>query len=107
MTTKYSPNQNSKFFQIRSKATDIYMGEVVADNIEQAKELFFSDFPFYPKEEFLFTFLCNLYPTPKVEDEDEPEIPTADCRCGKTGEVNYDDGVEQLFYCYVGTDCCP
>ncbi|WP_338507057.1 hypothetical protein [Pseudomonas poae] len=38
-------------------------------------------------------------------DCDEPE--TAQCLCGKRGEINYDDGTERCYYCYSGPDCCP
>ena len=31
-------------------------------------------------------------------EESEPEI--AECGCGATGEVNYDDGTERRYYCY-------
>ncbi len=38
-------------------------------------------------------------------EDDEPE--TGKCLCGKTGEINYDDGTERRFYCYCGPECCP
>jgi CDGSH-type Zn-finger protein len=40
----------------------------------------------------------------KLGDEDEPEI--AECGCGATGEVNYDDGTERRYYCYSALSMC-
>ena len=37
-------------------------------------------------------------------EEDEPEMD--DCGCGARGEVNYDDGKEQRFYCHGSLPMC-
>ena len=44
---------------------------------------------------------CQLVDQP---EEDEPKI--AECGCGATGEVNYDDGTEQRYYCYSSLPMC-
>ncbi|MEO8640921.1 hypothetical protein [Pseudomonas sp.] len=44
---------------------------------------------------------CQIADQPEV---DEPEIAT--CGCGATGEVNYDDGTEQRYYCYSNLPMC-
>ncbi|PRA69318.1 hypothetical protein CQ065_06975 [Pseudomonas sp. MYb187] len=37
-------------------------------------------------------------------ENDEPEVAT--CGCGAAGEVNYDDGNEQRYYCYSSLSMC-
>jgi len=44
---------------------------------------------------------CQLADQP---EEEEPEI--AECGCGATGEVNYDDGTERHYYCYSNLPMC-
>jgi hypothetical protein len=37
---------------------------------------------------------------------EEEESETAECLCGASGEVNYDDGQERRYYCYSSLSIC-
>lgn len=46
---------------------------------------------------------CQREPEP---EDDEEEAETSTCGCGATGEINYDDGQEQRYYCYGSLPMC-
>jgi hypothetical protein len=44
---------------------------------------------------------------PLLELVDEEEVEEAKCRCGKRGEVNYDDGNYRGYFCGGSDRCIP
>lgn len=43
----------------------------------------------------------------QLADQSHPDEPeTATCGCGAQGEVNFDDGTEQRYYCYSSLPMC-
>jgi hypothetical protein len=43
----------------------------------------------------------------KLFDSGAAPLEQAECRCGKWGEVNYDDGSGRYFFCGGSERCCP